>query len=164
MAHLLTLHLQTQRPDRPVEKVLAPDQQQALASLQFIPRVGPFPPANPPTQTSPPVHRTVKGGAFSGTTLTLTPGNSIHRAGQVESLVVGAQKGWILTYSVGCSGGAGRLVVRVIGVGGRVLDRVLHRTGSARNVRQIENVLGPLRLGVRSGCASWSVTASPVNG
>lgn len=143
---------------------LAPDQQQALASLRFIPRVGPFPPANPPAPNSPPVHRTVKGGTFSGTTLTLTPGNSIHRAGQAESLVVGARKGWTLTYSVGCSGARSRLVVRVTSVSGRVLDRVLHRAGAARDVREVENIAGPFRLEVKTTCPTWRVTASPVYG
>lgn len=143
---------------------LASDQQQALATLRFIPRAGPFPSATPPTHRGRPAHRIIKGGVFSGSTLTLTPANSIHRAGQDDSLVVGARPGWMLTYRVGCAGGKSRLVIRVTNPAGRVLDRVLHRTGAARNVRQIEDMAGPLRLKVQSRCATWSVTAAPVYG
>lgn len=139
-------------------------QRWALASLRFIPRVGPFPSANPPAPRGPTSHRTIKGGAFSGNTMTLTPANGIHHGIDVFSLIVSAQRGWTVAYSVPCAGNQARLVIRVLDLGGRVLDRVLHNSGSARNIRQIENVTGPLRLDVRSRCPNWSITASPVYG
>lgn len=144
--------------------LLTSDQRAALASLRFIPRQGPFPSANPAAPKGPPTHRTIKGGVFSGATLTLTRGNGIHRGGHTDSLWFAAQRGWTLTYSVGCSSTGSRMTVKIVNIKGTVLDRVLHRTGAADNVRQVEDIAGSLRLEVQTPCQSWRVTASPVYG
>lgn len=140
---------------------LAPDQQQALASLQFIPRVGPFPSASPPTRKTPPVHRTVPGGAFSGDTLTLTRQNGIRGGEHTYSLWFQARdhRQWQVSYSVPCSGAHSRLVVDIRDPAGRVLDRVLHRSGRALRITQTEEIGGLVRLDVQGLCSGWSVTA-----
>lgn len=141
--------------------VLAPDQQQALTSLQFIPRVGPFPPANPPTPTRPSVHRTVPGGVFSGATLTLTHQNGLRRGAHTYSLWFQARdhRAWQVSYSVPCSGAQSRLVVDIRNPADRILDRVLHRSGRVQRVTQTEEIGGLVRLDVLSPCLGWSVTA-----
>lgn len=143
---------------------LAADQRAALASLRFISRNGPFPSANPPTPSSPHAVRTVLGGAFYRDTLTLNPANGIHRGTHTYSLWLTARKGWLIAYSVPCSGTQARLVIQILDLHGSVLDRVLHRSGAVGDVRQVENVSGTLRLDVQSPCPNWSVTASVVYG
>lgn len=140
---------------------LAPDQQQALASLQFIPRAGPFPLANPPTRQSPPVHGTVPRGMFSGATLTLTRHNGLRGGEHTYSWWFQARNHleWKVSYSVPCSGGQSRLVVDIRNSAGRVVDRVLHRSGRAAGVTQTEWIGGLVRLDVQSPCSGWSVTA-----
>jgi hypothetical protein len=143
---------------------LAPDQQQALGSLRFIARTGPFPPANPPAPRGPTSHRTIPGGVFGRSTLTLTPTNGIHGGAHTYSLWFHprSQRAWFLTYSVPCEGAPGRLVVDIKNRRGRVVDRVLHRRGKALRVSQMEEIAGVFRLDVRSGCPRWSVTASGI--
>ena len=143
---------------------LAADQRQALASLQFIQRVGSFPPVNPPTPMGPPSRRSIPGGVFGRGTLTLTPENGLHGGAHTYSLWFHSrvQQAWRLTYSVPCQGGHAQLVVDLIDPRGYVADQVLHRRGRANRVGQAEEIAGVFRLDVWSRCANWSVTASGI--
>ncbi len=144
---------------------LAPDQRQALASLRFIPSIGPFPSANPPTPMGQPSHRTIPGGIFAQSTLTLTPRNGLHGDAHTYSLWfnVRSQRPWLLTYSVPCEAGKARLVVDIRNTSGRVVDRVLHRRGRAPRVTQMEEMAGGVfRLDVTSRCSHWRVTVSGI--
>lgn len=143
---------------------LAPDQRQMLATLRFIPRVGPFPPETPSAPTGPMSHRDIPGGRFGRESLTLTLGNSLHRGAHAYSLWfhARAQRPWLLSYSVRCGGQRGQLMVDIVNQMGRVVDRVLHRSGRAVRVRQIGEISGLFRLDVYSRCSRWSVTASGI--
>ncbi len=141
---------------------LAVDQQQALAGLRFVTRIGPVPPANPP----PPIDRTlaqaITSGVFTGRGFTLTPANGVHGGTHTYSawLNVRSQRPWFLTYNVPCQAGKARLVVDIRNTSGRVVDRVLHRRGRAPRVSQMEEITGVFRLDVTSHCPHWSVTVS----
>jgi len=141
---------------------LAGDQRQALASLQFITRVGSFPGANPPPPFGSSSVPTVPGPVFTGRTLTLTRPNALPTGRHTYSAWFNAwsQHGWLLTYHVPCQGGNARLVVDIENASGRVVDRVLHRSGIALRVTQIEDVTGVFRLDVMSPCSRWRVTVS----
>jgi hypothetical protein len=140
---------------------LAGDQRQALASLRFIARVGPFPGANPPPlgSGSP---RKVSGPIFTGRALTVTRRKGVPTGGHTYSGWFNARSkhGWLLMYHVPCQGANARLVVDIENASGRVVDRVLHRSGIALRVTQIEDVTGVFRLDVTSLCSRWRVTAS----
>ena len=144
--------------------VLAVDQRQALASLRFIRRVGPFPSANPPTRIGPTSHRRIPGGVFGHGTLTLTAASGLRRGTNAYSLWFRArfQQTWLLSYSVPCAGRSARLVVDIKNPAGRVVDRVLHRRGRAVRIRQMEEIAGLFRLDVRSHCPKWTVTVSGI--
>lgn len=143
---------------------LAPDQRQALASLRFIPRVGPFPSANPPVPfvTRGPGDYRKTGGDFAKGALTLSPSNGLRHGSFMYSRWFHASKVWSLSYDVACSGPRGRLVVRIEDIQGRVRDLLLHRAGVAHNIRQAEEISGLLRLDMRSDCPRWSVTAAGI--
>jgi hypothetical protein len=144
--------------------VLAPDQRQMLASLRFIARVGPFPPENPSAPTGPESRRNIPGGIFGRESLTLTLGNGLRRGAHTYSLWFHAlgQKSWLLSYSVPCTGRQAQLVVDIVNQRGRVVDRVLHRRGSAADVRQTEEIGGVVRLDVRGQCPTWKVMVSGI--
>lgn len=144
--------------------VLAPDQRQMLASLRFIPRVGPFPREVPSTPTGPSARRKIQGGIFERESLTLTPWNGLRRGADTYSLWFHAinQKPWLVSYSVPCTGRRAQLVVDIVNQRGHVVDRVLHRRGRAADVRQTEEIGLVIRLDVRSRCANWRVTASGI--
>lgn len=143
---------------------LAPDQRRMLASLRFIPRVGPFPPQNPAALAGSTSLRRIPGGIFRQKSLTLTPGTGLHRGVHTYSLWfhAPAQKPWLLSYSVPCTGQHARLVVDVVNQVGRVLDRVLHRGGRAKRVQQTEAIGAVVRLDVQSQCSNWKVTVSGI--
>jgi len=144
--------------------VLAADQRQALASLRFIRRVGPFPSANPPTRIGPTSHRSIPGGVFGQDALTVTSASGIRKRAHTYSLWFRARprQTWFLMYSVPCAGRAARLVVDIKNPAGRVVDRVLHRRGRAVRVRQMEEIAGLFRLDVWSHCPKWTVTVSGI--
>lgn len=142
---------------------LAVDQQQALASLRFITRVGSVPPANPP----PPLDRTpvrrITSGVFTGRAFILTPANGLHAGTHTYSRLfnVRSQRPWLLTYSVPCQAGKARLVVDIKNGSGYAIDRVLHRRGRAPHVTQMEEMAGGVfRLDVTSHCPHWRVMVS----
>jgi hypothetical protein len=141
---------------------LASDQRQALASLRFIARVGPFPGANPPPPFGSGSSRKVSGPIFTGRALTVTRRKGVPTGGHTYSAWFNARSkhGWLLTYRVPCQGANARLVVDIEDASGRVVDRVLHRSGIALRVTQIEDVTGVFRLDVTSPCSRWRVTAS----
>lgn len=143
---------------------LAADQRQALASLRFIQRVGPFPSANPPAPRGPRSYRRNPGGKYVGNTLTLTPQNGLRHGMHTYSLFFRARnyEQWLIGYSVGCAGSRARLVVNIEDTAGHLVDRVLHRKGSATNVRQMEESGVPIRLDVQSRCPNWTVTVSGI--
>ncbi|MGH2443546.1 MAG: hypothetical protein ACRDFX_10340 [Chloroflexota bacterium] len=138
------------------------DQDEALASLRFIPRSGPFPASNPPAPRGRPSHRTIKGGVFHRQSLVLTPTNGIRHGTQTLSLVFGAEPGWRVTYFIRCTGARGRLVVGIVDLHGRLHDRIVHRSGPASQVQQVEGFGGAFRLRVESSCLTWRVTARGV--
>jgi len=142
---------------------LAVDQQQALAGVQFITRVGSVPPANPP----PPLDRMpvqkITGDVFTGRAFTLTPANGLHAGTHTYSrwFNVRSHHPWLLTYSVPCQAGKARLVVDIKNASGYEINRVLHRRGRAPHVTQMEEMAGGVfRLDVTSRCAHWRVRVS----
>jgi hypothetical protein len=141
---------------------LASDQRQALASLRFIARVGPFPGANPPPPLGSSSVPRVPGPVFTGRTLILTRRTGVPTGGHIYSAWFNARskRGWLLTYHVPCKGANARLVVDIENASGRVVDRVLHRRGSALHVSQMEELTGIFRLDVTSSCSRWRVTVS----
>lgn len=143
---------------------LGPDQRQVLTTLRFIPRVGPFPPETPSAQTGSRTHRDIPGGRFGRESLTLTPGNGLHRGAHTYSLWfhAHAQRPWLLSYSVPCGGRQGQVTVDVVNQMGQVVDRVLHREGRAEGVTQTEEIGEVVRLAVQSRCSEWTVRVSNI--
>ncbi len=140
---------------------LAPDQRQALASLRFIHRVGPFPAANQLAPGSP-TCQGVPRFLCPHQSFTLESRGRIRPGKHTYTRWFRAEKGWSLRYSVNCTGKRARLVVDIGNRKGQLLDRVLHREGPARHSTQIEDIAGSLRLDVWSRCSVWSVTASGI--
>lgn len=135
---------------------LARDQRRILSSLRFIRRVGRFPPANPPAPRGRWSHRTVP----STKSIILSSNPHAYRHARVYSPYFRTPKGWIVSYNVACAGRQGRMVVYIEKGTNQVVDRIVHRSGPAFNVRQREDLAGTLRLDVSSSCPHWRVTAS----
>lgn len=135
---------------------LALDQRRVLNSLRFIPRVGPFPSVNPPAPKASPPHRTMPPVQ----TISLFSNPQAHQHVRVYSPYFRTPKGWMLSYHVACPGRQGRIVVIIENNIRRIVDRIVHRSGRAFNIRQRENMAGTLRLDVLSSCSHWRVTAS----
>lgn len=140
---------------------LASDQRDALRSLRFIPRNGPFPSANQ-VSTRAPTCQGVPSALCPNGVLALVSRGRIRPDKHSYSRWFRAAPGWSLTYSVPCSGRNARLTVDVQNQHGQLVDRVLHRSGSAWRVQQVEDMGGIFRLDVWSECARWSVTAAGI--